>query len=149
MELDKCTSAWLISRRAGPETVVRFYAKGTQEVEGTPFDIPGATWSRQTGKCTTEVILQSLKIDDPALRKIAGYARVTELARWRLDDFPEAREHYLNVQAIIDAHSDPHHAFEHVAVYLDELYEELSAAADGDKTGVAETQVSPVTVTGN
>ena len=132
MEFDRCVAAWLISRFVDREAVFRFHEKGTTAAPGTPFDVPGTPWSRQHLKCTSDCVLESLGLSDPALVKIVEFAHHSELNRWQLDQFPEIRGHFERVREILEAPGTPEEYFARTGEYFDRLYAELVSDVAGD-----------------
>ena len=132
MEFDKCVAAWMISRFVDREAVFRFHEKGTANASGTPFDVPGTPWSRQHMKCTSDCVLESLGLTDPALVKIVEFAHHSELNRWQLDQFPEVRGHFERVREILDAPGTFEEYFARTGEYFDRLYAQLASDDAGD-----------------
>jgi len=125
MEFDKCVAAWMIRRFIDPEAVFQFHAEGTTEAEGTPFDVPGKPWSRKHLKCTSDCVLETLNRDDPALQEIVHFAHVTELNRWQLDRFPDARRHFEEVRAVMNSSATQAECLERTSRYFDNVYNKL------------------------
>ena len=127
LEFDRCAAAWLIGRFIAPEATVEIRPRGTHDDDGTPFDVPNAQWMRTAHASCTERVLADRGLDDPALHAIAQHARRIELGRWMLDEHPDSRYHFEQVQTIIDATPDPDECLRRTNAYFDELYERLSA----------------------
>jgi hypothetical protein len=125
LEFDKCVAAWLIDRFVDDQATFCFYPKDTTDAPGTPFDVPGAAWSRKHLTCTSDCVFESLGLDDPAISAIVQFAHDTELNRWKLDQSPEAKRHFEKVREIMKNTRDPQECFVRSAKYFDELYKEL------------------------
>jgi hypothetical protein len=73
IHVDRMASAWLIKRFIDPEAKFKFVpARGYQGEKGEiRFDMFEADFTHEGDRCTFEVLLQRLKLNDPALRAIA------------------------------------------------------------------------------
>ena len=122
MEFDKCVSAWLIVRFIDKDAQFKFIPAGTQPKEGIPFDIPGAAWSRQHRKCTSQCILESINNTDTAIEAMVSIAGNVELNFWQLDRWPKAQRCFYEVKDITDKAAIPIECFEKTRPYFDKLY---------------------------
>ena len=122
MEFDKCVAAWLIVRFVDQEAKFVLHPKDTIINEGVVFDVPGAAWSRQHRKCTSDCILETFEIDDPVVKQIVNIAHNVELNFWQLDRFPEAQKCFDDIRQITESTSDRLQCFEKTRKYFDELY---------------------------
>ncbi len=127
MEFDKCVAAWLIVRYIDPEAEFVLHPQNTVIDEGVVFDVPGAVWSRQHRKCTSDCILETLKIDDPIVEEIVNIAHNVELNFWQLDRFPEARECFDDILRITESTPDGLQCLKKTRKYFDELYNSLKS----------------------
>lgn len=125
MEFDKYVAAWLIMRFIDPNAEFVFYPHGTEIIEGTAFDVPGAAWSRKHRKCTSQCIWESIKKTDPAAERIVSIAGKVELNFWQLGRWPDAQSCFDDVQKIIAENSDFKKSLEQTTKYFDALYERL------------------------
>lgn len=125
MEFDKCVAAWLIIRFIDADAKFVFHPKGTEITKGTLFDVPGANWSRQHRKCTSQCILESMDNADAAIEEIISIAGKVELNFWQLDSWPEAQKCFYEVKQIMDQTPDPLECFEKTRVYFDRMYSDL------------------------
>lgn len=132
MEFDKCVSAWLIVRFIDKDAQFVFYPQGTEIKQGIVFDIPGAAWSRKHRKCTSDCILESLKINNPAVEKIVAMAHQTELNYWQLDQFPLARKCFDEVRGITEGAENPLECFQKTRPYFDKLYNKFKESGAND-----------------
>ena len=122
MEYDKCVAIWLIKRYYDTQAQFVFYPKDTDITEGIVFDVPGAAWSRQHRKCTSDCILEELKTTDPVVIKIVKMAHDVELNFWQLDAFPESQISFEEVRGISDSFGNMELCVEAVVKYFDQLY---------------------------
>ena len=143
LEFDKCAAAWLITRFYDERAVIQIHARGTHNAPGAPFDVPRAEWIRTARASCTEHVLEAFGSDDPALEQIAEHARRIELARWMLEEFPESRHHYEQVQAIIEATPDPYECLEKTNAYFDALYAKLSAPGTNEAASCEQATSEP------
>lgn len=125
MEFDKCVAAWLIVRFIDKDAQFRFVPKGTEPIEGIPFDIPGADWSRKHRKCTSQCVLELIKNPDSAIKRIVSIASQIELNFWQLDRFPEAQECFFKAKEIINQTPDSAECFKRTCSYFDGLYRDF------------------------
>ena len=125
MEFDKCVATWLIVRFIDKDARFVLYPQGTEINEGIVFDIPGAEWSRQHRKCTSDCILETLNIDDQAVERMVAIAHQIELNFWQLDRFPEAQKCFDDIRQITESTPDLLRCFEKTRKYFDELYDLL------------------------
>jgi hypothetical protein len=125
MELDKSVAAWLIVRFIDENARFVLHPQGTEIKEGIVFDVPGAAWSRRHRKCTSDCILETLDVNDPAVERIVAIAHHTELNYWQLDQLPEARKCFDEVQRICDTTPDSLQCLEKMIAYFDEIYSGL------------------------
>jgi len=125
MEFDKCLAAWLIVRFVDKDAQFRFVPKGTELIEGIPFDIPGADWARKHRTCTSQYVLELIDDPDPTIERIVSIAAQIELNFWQLDRFPEAQECFYKAEEIIDQTPDSTKCFEKMCSYFDGLYRDF------------------------
>jgi hypothetical protein len=125
MEFDKCVAAWLIVRFIDKDAEFVFYPQGIEITEGIVFDVPGAEWSRKHRKCTSQCIIESFEITDPAVEKIVQMAAQIELNFWQLDRWPFTQKCFYEVKQITDSAADPLECFEKTRPYFDGLYKDL------------------------
>ena len=66
-ELDKCASIWLIQNFIYRGVKIKFFPKGTINMEGVPFDVPEAKFRRYHNMSTFESLLEYHKQQDPII----------------------------------------------------------------------------------
>jgi len=93
LEPDKLASAWLIVRHIDPGGEVAFLEEEAEPPPGaTPFDLPGARWSRQGRRTTYQTILEDHELEDPELVRIGQLMGASEFSYWMLEPMsPEGR----------------------------------------------------------
>lgn len=122
MEYDKCVAIWLIKRFVDTEAEFVFHPGGTEIQEGIVFDVPGADWSRQHRKCTSDCILETLTMDDPAALKMVKMAHDVELNFWQLDSFPEAQKSFQEVMTMLEKEMTHKERIDEILKYFDQMY---------------------------
>jgi len=130
-EFDKCVAAWLIVRFIDSDAKFILYPQGTEINKGIVFDIPGAEWSRKHRKCTSDCILESLTLNDPAVKRIVEIAHQIELNFWQLDRFPEAQKCFDEVREIFETTPDRAQALEKGRLYVETLCNEIKLSGKG------------------
>jgi hypothetical protein len=72
--VDRIACAWLIRKRIDPDAEFIFVKRGSdyKEIDGIPFDIPGANLSHKRGKCTFCTMLKEYQISDKTLDQICA-----------------------------------------------------------------------------
>ena len=125
MEYDKCVAVWLISRFYDTDAKFVFCPKETAVLKGTLFDVPGANWSRQHRKCTSDCVLEDIQIQDKHVEAIVRMAHNVELNFWQLDSFPDAQSSFQEVKQILESADTPEQAMDATGEYFDRVYQEL------------------------
>jgi hypothetical protein len=71
--IDRMACSWLIRKHVDPSAEFVFIDKGSdyKDMDGIPFDIPGAALSHKRGKCTFVTILKEYGIKDRTLDRMA------------------------------------------------------------------------------
>ena len=72
--VDRIACAWLIRRKIDAEAEFVFIRRGSdyKEIEGIPFDIPGANLSHKRGRCSFCTILKEYGITDKTMDQICA-----------------------------------------------------------------------------
>jgi hypothetical protein len=81
LHVDRIATAWAISRFVDPEATFMFVPR-TKDVRGmveTPFDIRGAPLSHRGERCTFEVLVETHRLTDSALRHMGLIVRGADL----------------------------------------------------------------------
>jgi hypothetical protein len=122
--VDRVASAWLIRRFIDPAARFKFVsARGYRVARGEiRFDMSGAEYTHDAGKCTFEVLLERFGHADPALRAIAEIVHDLDL-----EDGRYAREEAAGVGRMIVglalAHDRDEMRLQQGAPLFDTLYE--------------------------
>jgi hypothetical protein len=77
--VDRCASAWLITRFVNPGARFAFVEEGDEIPGAIPFDMSGAELGHRRGRCTFEAILSKHKLGDPALVEMGRIIRSADL----------------------------------------------------------------------
>jgi hypothetical protein len=99
VHVDRIASAWLIRRFIDPDAVFKFVSgKGYRPAEGElRFDMFQAEFTHEGDKCTFEVLLDRVALNDPALRAIAEIIHDIDLR-----DNKFGREESVGIRTLID-----------------------------------------------
>ena len=123
VHVDRMASAWLIRRFVDPEARFKFvtekqYAPKDGEV---CFDMFNAEFTHEGDRCTFEVLVDRMRLDDPALRAIAEVVHDIDLKETKFDR-PETSGIAVLVSAIAMAHRDDEQRIARAAAVLEDLY---------------------------
>jgi hypothetical protein len=99
VHVDRIASAWMIRRFIDPEAVFKFVSgKGYRPAEGElRFDMFQGEFTHEGDKCTFEVLLDRVALNDPALRAIAEIIHDIDLR-----DNKYGREESVGIRTLID-----------------------------------------------
>jgi hypothetical protein len=99
VHVDRIASAWLIRRFIDPDAVFKFVSgKGYRPVEGElRFDMFQAEFTHEGDKCTFEVLLDRVALNDAALRAIAEIIHDIDLR-----DSKFGRDEAVGIRTLID-----------------------------------------------
>src|SRR5881397_2022851 len=123
VHVDRMASAWLIRRFVDPEAHFKFvtekqYAPKDGEVR---FDMFNAEFTHEGDRCTFEVLVDRMRLDDPTLRAIAEVVHDIDLKETKFDR-PETSGIAVLVAAIAMAHRDDEDRIARAAAVLEDLY---------------------------
>ena len=123
VHVDRMASAWLIRRFIDSEAAFKFvpgkqYSPGEGEIR---FDMFDAEFTHDGDRCTFEVLLARMGLDDRALRAIAEVVHDVDLKDAKFDR-PETPGLAVLVAAIAMAHHDDLARIERASQALDDLY---------------------------
>jgi hypothetical protein len=123
VHVDRMSSAWLIRRFIDPESRFKFvsekqYAPKDGEVR---FDMFNAEFTHEGDRCTFEVLVDRMRLDDPALRAIAEVVHDIDLKETKFDR-PETPGIAVMVASIAMAHRDDGDRIERANAVLEDLY---------------------------
>jgi len=124
IHVDRMASAWLIRRFIDPQARFKFVsAKGYRPETGeVRFDMFEAEFTHEGDRCTFEVIMDQLGLQDPALRPIAEIVHDIDLK-----DSKFGRQETAGIDRIIAgmamAHKDDEARLSRASAVFDDLYE--------------------------
>lgn len=78
-QVDRCASAWLLTRFVDPQAEFAFVEEGDTLPGAIPFDMSGVELGHHRGRCTFEAILRKHKLRDPALVELGRIIRSADL----------------------------------------------------------------------
>jgi hypothetical protein len=124
-KIDRIACPWLIARFIddNPEFL---YVPGdrvlavAEETGGTPYDIPGVTFSHVGEKCSFDAFLAEYGLDDLALRRLALIVRGADTSR--LDLTPQSAGLFAISLGLGAVFADDHAMLRHGMVMYDALY---------------------------
>lgn len=125
-EVDRWVAAWLVKRFLDPQAEFVFVPMGapTDESIGTPFDMPGARWSRVRNRSTSDQVWSEIGKRDPAVESIVAVVRELELAYWRIEQGSPAARLRDSLQEFQRTITDPQKRLEAAFERLDRIYAE-------------------------
>ena len=88
-KIDRIACPWLIRNFVDCDAEFIYVPKDevfdkAREINGIPYDIPGAEYSHYGDQCTFDFIIQKHELVDPALRQIADIVRGADTDRFDL-----------------------------------------------------------------
>ena len=124
VHVDRIGSAWLIRRFIDPDAHFKFVSgKAYRPDEGElRFDMFQAEFTHVGDKCTFEVLLDRIALNDPALRAIAEIIHDIDLKESKFAR-PETQGIALLVTAICTKHKEDLDRIERGTILLDDLYD--------------------------
>ncbi|HEU0015783.1 MAG TPA: chromate resistance protein ChrB domain-containing protein, partial [Longimicrobium sp.] len=129
VHVDRIASAWLVRRFVDPEARFRFVTgRRHRPAEGeVRFDMFEGEFTHEGDRCTFEVLLDRLGLDDPALRALAEIVHDVDLKDGRFGR-PEAAGVARLIDGIARAHADDDARIVRGGAAFDDLYESFRAA---------------------
>jgi hypothetical protein len=120
-------SAWLIGRFIDSEAKFKFVpARGYQaEKSEIRFDMFEADFTHEGDRCTFEVLVQRLKLDNPALRPIAEIVHDIDLKDGKFGR-PEAAGIDALIIGICKTHKDDDARLARASALFEDLYESFA-----------------------
>ncbi|MBI2089551.1 MAG: chromate resistance protein [Deltaproteobacteria bacterium] len=124
IHVDRMASAWLIRRFVDPEARFKFVpARGYRpEPAELRFDMFEAEFTHEGDRCTFEVLMDRLRLNDPALRPIAEIVHDIDLK-----DSKFGRQDTAGIDRVIAgiamAHKDDETRLSRASAVFDDLYE--------------------------
>jgi hypothetical protein len=122
VHVDRMACAWLIRRFIDPEARFKFvsaqsYRPGSDELR---FDMFEAEFTHDGDRCTFEVLLDRIGLDDPALRHIGEIVHDIDIKDGKFDR-PEAAGIAQLIAGIAMAHDDDEARLQRSAVVFEDL----------------------------
>ncbi|MFN7943573.1 MAG: chromate resistance protein [Thermoanaerobaculia bacterium] len=123
---DRIASAWLVRRFIDPRARFRFSgAAGRRRAAELRFDMAGGDFTHEGGRCTMEVLLDRLRIDDPAARALAEIVHDVDLGDDRFGR-DETAGFAAAIRGLAATEPDDRRRLERGFALLDALYAALS-----------------------
>jgi hypothetical protein len=125
--VDRIACAWLIRRKIDADAEFIFIRRGSEykELDGIPFDIPGANLSHKRGKCTFCTVLKEYRITDKVLDQICAIVDGADSINDLLPP-PESAGLDLICRGLTKLLRDDHRAIEVGFTIFEALYLQLS-----------------------
>jgi len=123
VHVDRMASAWLIRRFIDPEATFKFVTTKQYEPRDREarFDMFDAEFTHDGDRCTFEVLLDRMRLRDPALRAIAEIVHDIDLKETKFDRSETAGIAVL-VASIAMAHRDDEARIDRASQVFDDLY---------------------------
>jgi hypothetical protein len=123
VHVDRMASAWLIKRFIDSDATFRFVPakQYTPEDGEVRFDMFDAEFTHEGDRCTFEVLIDRMRLDDRALRAIAEVVHDIDLKDAKFDR-PETAGVAVLIASIAMAHHDDVARIERASQALDDLY---------------------------
>jgi hypothetical protein len=123
VHVDRMASAWLIKRFIDRDATFKFVAatQYTPKNGEVRFDMFDAEFTHDGHRCTFEVLIDRMRLDDRALRAIAEVVHDIDLKDAKFDR-PETSGLAVLIASIAMAHRDDVARIERVSQALDDLY---------------------------
>ncbi len=138
--VDRIASAWLIKRFVDPQARFKFVPESRyRPVRGeVRFDMFEGEFTHEGDRCTFEVLVERLGIDDVAIGTLAEVVHDIDLKDGKFER-EEAPGVERVLQAIVSSHADDTARLERGGQLFDELYALLRAEAGGRVRGTEAT----------
>jgi hypothetical protein len=130
--VDRIASAWLIRRFIDPDARFAFVPStaGARQPGEIRFDMYEAEFTHEGDKCTFEVLLERVSLDDPALHAIGEIVHDIDLkdGKFGRDETPGVAG---LIGGIVLAHQDDEERVARGSAMLDDLYRYLRGRSSG------------------
>lgn len=123
VHVDRMSSAWLIKRFIDPDATFKFVPakRYTPEIGEVRYDMFDAEFTHDGDRCTFEVLVDRMRLDDRALRAMAEIVRDIDLKDAKFDR-PETSGLAVLIASIAMAHPDDVARIERASHTFDDLY---------------------------
>jgi hypothetical protein len=127
VKVDRMASTWLISRFIDPAPKFAFVDPDTYRPRDGDlrFDMFEGEFTHHQGRCTFEVLLDRLKLEDPALKPIGQIVHDLDLKE-TLYDLPETRGVAMILDGIVARSADDETRLKDSRPIFDALYEQFA-----------------------
>jgi hypothetical protein len=128
--VDRIACAWLIRKMVDHDAEFVFIPRGSdwKEMDGIPFDIPGANLSHRRGRCTLCTILKEYAINDRVMDQICAIVDAADSVNDLLPP-PEAPGIDVICRGLTKVLKDDAKALEVGAILFEALYVQLAGEA--------------------
>ena len=125
--VDRIACAWLIRKRIDADAEFILIQRGAdfKELEGIPFDIPGANLSHKRGRCTFSTLLKEYGIVDKTLDQIGAIVDAADSLNDLLPP-PESPGLDLICRGLTKVLKNDFKAIEIGSIIFDAMYAQLS-----------------------
>lgn len=125
--VDRIACGWLIRRTIDQDAEFVFVPIGSdwKELDGIPFDIPGANLSHRRGRCTFCTILKEYSIHDRVMDQICAIVDAADSGSDLLPP-PEAPGIDVICRGLVKVLEDDARALEVGAIVFEALYTQLT-----------------------
>ena len=123
VHVDRMSSAWLIRRFIDPDATFKFVTEKQYAPKGgeVRFDMFDAEFTHDGGRCTFEVLVDRMRLDDPALRAIGEVVHDIDLKENRFDR-PETAGISVLIAGIAMAHGGDEERIARASSVWEDLY---------------------------
>jgi hypothetical protein len=124
-KIDRIACPWLIARFIDKEPEFLYVPSSdviriAQEMNATPYDIPGVEFSHVGELCSFDAFLKKYNLTDPALHQLAAIVRGADTSRLGLT--PQSAGLYAISLGLSKTFADDHEMLKHGMVMYDALY---------------------------
>ena len=125
--VDRIACGWLIRRAIDKDAEFVFIQRGSdwKELDGIPFDIPGANLSHRRGRCTFCTILKEYAINDRVMDQICAIVDAADSVSDLLPP-PEAPGIDVICRGLVRVLKDDARTLEVGAILFEALYTQLA-----------------------
>jgi hypothetical protein len=125
--VDRIACGWLIRRAIDKDAEFVFIQRGSdwKELDGIPFDIPGANLSHRRGRCTFCTILKEYAINDRVMDQICAIVDAADSVSDLLPP-PEAPGIDVICRGLVKVLKDDARTLEVGAILFEALYTQLA-----------------------
>lgn len=127
VHVDRIACAWFIRRFLDPEARFRFVDAATsgRNPGPTSFDMPGAEFTHEAGRCSVESLVAKSGASDPAVKRIAEIVHDIDLQDGRFTH-PETAGVRQLLEGILAGHREDRQRIERGLSFFDDLHRSLA-----------------------